>query len=116
VANSLYAQVNIVLLIVEFAKTRREAGDDIFEAAIEGARQRFRAVLMTAFSFIFSIIPLVIATGAGAGARRAIGITTLRGMLAATLIGILIIQHLRRPPAPLRMGKRTDGERLPTGA
>ncbi len=68
----------------------RLAGASIFEAAVTGARQRFRAVLMTAFSFILGVLPLVIATGASANSRRAIGTTVFSGMLAATLVGIFL--------------------------
>ena len=102
--NNIYAQIGLILLvglasknailIVEFSRTRREAGASVFEAAVTGARQRYRAVLMTACSFILGVLPLVIASGAGANSRRAIGTTVFSGMLAATLIGIFLIPAL----------------------
>jgi len=101
---SIYAQIGLVLLvglaaknailIVEFAKDRRQEGFPAAKAAVEGAKIRFRPVLMTAFTFIMGVAPMVIATGAGAGSRRAIGTTVFAGMLAATLVGIFLIPPL----------------------
>jgi HAE1 family hydrophobic/amphiphilic exporter-1 len=99
--NNIYTQIGIVLLIglasktaillVEFAKKHHEAGAPIHDAAIEAARLRFRPILMTALSFVFGSIPLVIATGAGANARRDLGTAVFGGMLVATVVGVLMI-------------------------
>ena len=101
---SIYAQLGMVMLIgltaknailmVEFSKQERENGKSVFEAAVNGANLRYRAVLMTAWSFLFGVFPLVVASGAGAGSRQAIGITTFSGMLLATLVGIIFTPAL----------------------
>jgi len=100
--NDIYMQVGIVLLmglatknailIVEFAKSLREQDKkSIFDAAVIAAKLRFRAVLMTAFSFILGVIPLVIAVGAGAGSRRSLGTAVFGGMLAAAILVPLLV-------------------------
>ncbi len=97
--NNVYTQIGVVLLIglsaktailiVEFAKTQRESGLSLRDAAVSAGKLRFRAVLMTAFSFILGVIPLAVATGAGAASRQVLGTVVLVGMLAATVLGVL---------------------------
>lgn len=114
--NDLYTQIGIVLLIalaaknailiVEYAREKRMEGMDIAEAAIEASRLRFRPILMTSFAFIFGMLPLVFASGAGAGARMSLGIAVVSGMLASTGLAVLfvpafftVLERLRGKPA-----------------
>lgn len=100
-ANNIYAQVGLVLLIglstktailiVEFAMQLRQSGMPTAEAAQKAAVLRFRAVLMTALSFVLGVLPLVFASGAGAASRVSLGITVLSGMVAATVLGTLLV-------------------------
>ncbi len=100
-SNNLYTQIGLILLIalgsknailvVEYARQRRAEGMDAISAAVEGARLRFRPILMTSFAFILGVFPLVIATGAGAGARRSIGIAVFSGMIASTCLVVVFV-------------------------
>jgi len=102
--NNVFAQIGLVMLIglaaknailiVEFAKVESEKGKEPVEAAMEAARLRFRPILMTAFSFILGVLPLLVASGAGAEARKVMGMTVFSGMLVATLIGVLVVPAL----------------------
>jgi hydrophobic/amphiphilic exporter-1 (mainly G- bacteria), HAE1 family len=100
-ANNLYTQIGLILLIalgsknailvVEYARQRRAEGMEIVAAAVEGARLRFRPILMTSFAFILGVFPLVVATGAGAGARRSIGLAVFSGMIASTCLVVVFV-------------------------
>ena len=101
---SIYAQLGCVMLIglaaknailmVEFSKQERESGKSVFEAAVSGADLRYRAVMMTAWSFVIGVLPLVFASGAGSGAMKAIGICTFSGMLFSSVVGIIFVPAL----------------------
>ena len=102
--NNVFTQIGFVLLIglssknailiVEFAKQGVESGKTIIDAAMDAARLRFRAILMTAISFILGVIPLVLASGAGANSRQSLGTAVFGGMLLATCVGIFMIPPL----------------------
>ncbi len=101
---NIYCQLGLLMLIgltaktailmVEYSKQERDAGKSVMEAALNGMRLRFRSVMMTALSFVIGVFPMVFATGAGAGSRQAIGITTFWGMLVATIVGMMFIPGL----------------------
>jgi HAE1 family hydrophobic/amphiphilic exporter-1 len=101
VDNNLYVQIGLVLLIalsaknailiVEVAREQRHEGRAIVEAAVAAARARFRPIVMTSFAFILGVLPLVLATGAGASARKSIGITVFTGMIASTCLAVLFV-------------------------
>ena len=103
-ANDVYAQVGLVMLvgllgknavlIVEFAVQKHHQGVSVRDAAIEGAKARFRPILMTSFAFIAGLIPLVLASGPGAVGNRTIGASALGGMLFGTLFGVMVVPGL----------------------
>jgi HAE1 family hydrophobic/amphiphilic exporter-1 len=103
-ANDIYAQVGLIMLvgllgknavlIVEFAMQKHHQGATVLEAAIEGAKVRFRPILMTSFAFIAGLIPLVASHGAGAIGNRTIGTSALGGMLFGTVFGVIIVPGL----------------------
>ena len=103
-SNNIYAQIGLILLIglaaknailiVEFAKMKRDAGEDVVSAAIGAAKLRLRPIIMTSFAFILGVVPLILASGAGAASRVSMGITVFSGMLAATLLAIFIVPVL----------------------
>jgi len=97
----VYSQIGLVMLIglsaknailiVEFAKQKREQGMGVVASAMEAGRLRLRPILMTAFAFILGVIPLMLASGAGAASRQSIGTTVFGGMLAATILGLVLV-------------------------
>ncbi|MEI7724532.1 MAG: multidrug efflux RND transporter permease subunit [Bacteroidota bacterium] len=102
--NNIYAQIGLIMLIglvaknailiVEFAKQKYDGGQPLIEAAIEGAKLRFRPILMTSFAFILGVVPLMTAAGAGAASRHALGTSVFGGMLMATICGVMVVPAL----------------------
>jgi hydrophobic/amphiphilic exporter-1 (mainly G- bacteria), HAE1 family len=102
--NNIYMQISLIMLIgllaknailiVEFAAARRAHGMSVIQAAIEGSKARLRPILMTSLAFIFGIMPLMFATGAGANGNKSIGFSAVGGMLFGTLFGIMVIPVL----------------------
>ena len=121
--NNVFAQIGLVMLIglaaknailiVEFASLKREAGMPAVEAAMDAAKDRFRPILMTAFSFILGVIPLLIASGAGAEARKVMGMTVFSGMMAATIIGVILVPALYVTIERLSGRKKAPSEAAP---
>jgi hydrophobic/amphiphilic exporter-1 (mainly G- bacteria), HAE1 family len=122
-ANDVFCQVGLVMLIglaaknsiliVEFAEQLRERGLSILDAAVEAGRIRLRPILMTSFAFILGVLPLAIATGAGAGARNSVGTSVAGGMLASTFLSIFFIPVLYvvvRSLAPGKVRRHSDDE------
>jgi len=115
--NDIYAQIGLIMLIgllgknavliVEFAVQKHREGASIYEAAVEGARVRFRPILMTSFAFVAGLIPLVVATGAGAIGNKTIGSSALGGMLIGTIFGVILI-----PGLYYIFGKMIEGRQL----
>jgi HAE1 family hydrophobic/amphiphilic exporter-1 len=114
-ANDVYAQIAIItligllgknaVLIVEFAVQRRNAGASLVDAALEGAKMRFRPILMTSFAFIAGLVPLVLSHGAGAVGNKTLGSSAMGGMITGTILGVLVIPGLYLLFASLVDGK-----------
>jgi HAE1 family hydrophobic/amphiphilic exporter-1 len=115
-ANDIYAQIGLVMLvgllgknavlIVEFAVQKHRQGASVYDAAVEGAKVRFRPILMTSFAFIAGLIPLVLAHGPGAVSNRTIGSAALGGMLFGTVFGVIVVPGLYFIFGTLSRGKR----------
>jgi HAE1 family hydrophobic/amphiphilic exporter-1 len=116
--NNVFVQVGLIMLvglaaknailIVEFAKARHESGLTPEEAALEAAKLRFRPILMTAFAFIMGVVPLVLASGAGAAAQTRMGTAVFAGMLVATLVGVFLIPGLFAMVERIKFGKKKE--------
>jgi HAE1 family hydrophobic/amphiphilic exporter-1 len=118
--NNVFAQIGLIMLIglaaknailiVEFAKMEYDSGKPLMESAMSAAKLRFRPILMTAFAFILGVVPLLTASGAGAEARKVMGMTVFSGMLVATILGVLLI-----PMLYVLVEKIIGGAKKPTG-
>ena len=126
--NNVYMQIGLVLLIglasksailiVEFANQLRQEGRSVFDGAVDAARLRFRAILMTAFSFILGVMPLLVATGAGAASRVSLGTAVFGGMVLATLGGLIITPYLYYAVQTMsdKLGRKKQAESSPAPA
>ncbi len=118
--NNIYTQVGLVLLvglsaknailIVEFARDMLSQGKSVMEATLEGARLRFRPILMTSIAFILGVLPLVLASGAGAVSRQSLGTAVFSGMLGATILGVVLSPVLYMFMQKFRKAKPKPGE------
>ena len=124
--NNVFVQVGLIMLvglaaknailIVEFAKARHEAGLSVEEAALDAARLRFRPILMTAFAFILGVVPLMLASGAGAAAQNRMGTAVFSGMLVATVVGVFVIPGLFAMVERIGVGKKKEEKVVPAPA
>jgi hydrophobic/amphiphilic exporter-1 (mainly G- bacteria), HAE1 family len=115
-SNDVFAQIGLIMLtgllgknavlIVEFAVQKHNEGMTVLEAAIEGAKERFRPILMTSFAFIAGLIPLVRASGAGAVGNKTIGSSAMGGMILGTIFGVLVVPGLYYIFGTLSQGKQ----------
>lgn len=134
ISNNIYLQITLIMLvgllaknailIVEFALDRRQKGMPVIQAAILGAEARLRPILMTSFSFIFGVMPLMFASGAGAAGNRSIGTAAVGGMLIGTLLGVFVIptlfivfqslqEKISGPPKQLLKNDNSENEEMP---
>jgi len=119
--NNVFAQIGLIMLIglaaknailiVEFAKMEHDSGKSLVDSALSAAKLRFRPILMTAFAFILGVVPLLTASGAGAEARKVMGMTVFSGMLIATLLGVCLI-----PMLYVVVERLTGGSKQPASA
>ena len=120
----VYSQIGLVMLIglsaknailiVEFARQRREHGLSIVAAAMEAGRLRLRPILMTAFAFILGVVPLMLASGAGAASRQSIGTTVFGGMLGATILSLVLVPVFYAVIERVREGTAIDHSAAPS--